>query len=1097
MNKYLPFLILILFVSCSQKTRFQLLDPDRTGIDFVNTIKESDTLHVMNFEYIYNGAGVGIADLNNDGLQDIFFTGNQVPCKVFQNRDEFKFSDITSSFPGLDNGQWYSGVTFVDINDDGWTDVYLTCTAYGVAEKRKNRFYINQGVQDDGRIDFKEMAESYGIDDESYSVQAAFFDYDRDGDLDLYLLNNFVNDRLTARYRAKVNDGTAVSNDDLYRNNGDGTFSNVTHEAGIIYEGFGLGLAMGDVNKDGYPDIYVSNDYISNDLLYINQKDGTFRNEIATYMSYQTKSSMGNDMADINNDGNPDMFTMDMLPEYYYKKKQTINGFAYIYYTNDEKFGYEHQFLRNMLHLHNGFVNGEMVPYSEVGQLTGIYQSEWSWSPLFADYDNDGDKDLLIANGYPRDMTDKDWTKYKAEVFGSVASPRHVISMVPAVKAYNYAFENNGELSFTDISGEWFDKKPSYSYGSAFVDLDNDGDLDYVVSNINDNAFVYRNNTVEKNPGGSNYIRIKLNGAEGNHGAFGAKIELWSAGGYQFQEHFLSRGYISSVDPVAHFGLKEDGKVDSLKVTWPSSGLVSVLTELQANQLVQIDETDAVPSAGESSPVNHRGSYFTRKEGVIDYVHQQDDFIDFYYAQLIIPHKFSQIGPRMQLGDLDGDGLQDIVVGATNTLPTMVFFRQGDVFKQGEVKGLSGPKEFSEAGFAILDVDLDGDNDVVALAGGYGNPDGDYLHHLYRNTNGTFMKSELPLPPFPASVVRPFDYDHDGDMDLFIGARIKPKMFPLADQSWILVNEGGSYEPEGTTGFNLGMVTDAAWSDYDGDGWEDLVITREWNSITVLKNLEGSGLQNQDIPELESMHGLWYSVTAADFDRDGDQDYIFGNLGENHRFTVSDQYPLRIYAFDLDLNGTLDPISTGYWKDQHDVMTEYPINYLDELVGQSPYFQKFKDYKSFSYTAFADMMDTSLLNRVDYHFNTNTTSSFILWNTEEGFEWEKLPRIAQFSPITRTIVDDFNHDGYPDVILAGNDHSFDIGTGYYDANKGLLLLSREGRPLSDLQTPSQSGLVLQGMVESLLYVEGDEPMIITGFNRKRAEAFSVLNQFKN
>ncbi len=555
MKKYFLLIFSIALFSCSEKPRFELLSSNHPGVTFNNIVVETDSVHVINFEYIYNGAGVGIADLNNDGLQDVIFTANQVAPKVYLNKGNFKFSDISSNFKDLDNGQWYSGVTFIDINNDGWKDVYFTCTNSKNSIENKNRFYINQGIQADGQLLFEEMAEKYGIADDSYTVHAAFFDYDLDGDLDLYLLNNFVTDRLTATYRPKITDGSAISNDELYRNNNDGTFTNVTLEAGIRFEGFGLGLALGDVNKDGFPDIYVSNDFISNDLLYINQKDGTFKNEIATYMSYQTKSSMGNDMADINNDGNPDMFTLDMMPEYYHKKKQTINGFGYVYYTNDAKLGYEHQYLRNMLHMHNGFVDGEMIPYSEVGQMLGIYNTEWSWSPLFADYDNDGDKDLIVANGYPIDMTDKDWTRYKVQVYGHIADAKHVIDAAPAVKAFNHAYENTGELKFEKISQEWFDEVPSYSYGAAFVDLDNDGDLDYVTNNLNDEAFIYKNHTVEKNKEKTNYIRIKLNGKKDNTFAYGAKVELWSGGEYQFQENFLSRGYISSVDPIIHFGL--------------------------------------------------------------------------------------------------------------------------------------------------------------------------------------------------------------------------------------------------------------------------------------------------------------------------------------------------------------------------------------------------------------------------------------------------------------------------------------------------------------------------------------------------------------
>ena len=597
-------LIILSFVvlSCSEKPRFELLDPAKTGITFNNEVLETDSVHVLNFEYIYNGAGVGIVDLNNDGLQDIIFTANQVSPRIYLNKGKFRFIDITSSFEEIDNGQWYSGILFTDINNDGWKDIYLTCTAHPEAKKRKNRFYINQGLQENGTLRFIDKAEEYGLADDSYSVHAAFLDYDNDGDLDLYLLNNFVTERLSASYRSKISDGSAVSNDDFYRNNGDGTFSNVTLEAGILFEGFGLGLAVGDVNKDGYPDLYISNDYISNDLLYINQRDGTFQNEIASLMSYQTKSSMGNDMADINNDGFPDMFTLDMMPEYYHKKKKTINGFGYIYYINDEKYAYEHQYLRNMMHLHNGMLNGEIIPYSEVGQMMGIYHSEWSWSPLFADFDNDGDKDLLIANGYPRDMTDKDWTRYKAEVFGHVADHKHVIEKCPPSKMNNYAFENEGKYRFRNNAPEWFVPVESYSYGAAFADLDNDGDLDYVTNNLNDIAFIYKNTTVERNKQKSAFLRVKLKGKTNNAMAFGAKIEIWSESFYQFQENFLSRGYISSVDPVIHFGLAGDNQIDSLKITWPTSGKVTLLSNLTVNQEIEISE------ASSSSPSKERTS---------------------------------------------------------------------------------------------------------------------------------------------------------------------------------------------------------------------------------------------------------------------------------------------------------------------------------------------------------------------------------------------------------------------------------------------------------------------------------------------------------
>jgi hypothetical protein len=740
--------------------------------------------------------------------------------------------------------------------------------------------------------------------------------------------------------------------------------------------------------------------------------------------------------------------------------------------------------------MHNGFLNGEMLPFSEVGQMEGIYQTEWSWSALFADYDNDGDKDLLITNGYPRDMTDKDWTRYKAEVFGHVADHRHVIEKCPPLKVYNYAFENEGKYLFRNKSPEWFEPVETYSYGAAFADLDNDGDLDYVINNLNDIAFVYKNKTIEKDKQSSNFLRVKLKGKKNNVMAFGAKIEIWSEGSYQFHENFLSRGYISSVDPVIHFGLAGNSQIDSLKITWPTSGKVTLLTDLKVNQEVEINEASAA-SPGIVAAAPER--FFSPENQRISYLHQQTDYIDYFYGQNILPHKFSQIGPCMQKGDLDGDGFEDLILGATNLLPTKVFLRQGEGFVETYLEGLTSDKNFSETDFAIFDVDQDGDNDVVALAGGYENTlEEEYIHYLYTNNNGVYSRSRLPIAPFSASVIRPFDADHDGDLDLFIGARIKYNMFPFASDSWILFNEKGSFSSERTKAIELGMVTDATWSDYDGDGWEDLIIAREWSAPAILKNIKGTRFEKKELPEIEEMHGLWYSVTAADFDDDGDDDYLLGNLGENHRFNVSREYPMRIYAIDLDRNGTIDPITTGYWRDKFNVMKEYPVNYFDELVGQTQYFaNKYKNYTSFSTATIDDILEDDMRSRIDNVYHIVTTSTYLLWNDEGSFRWERAVDEAQISPITKTIVRDFNNDGLPDLFMAGNDHTYDISTGYYDANKGLLLMSSDGIPLNKLLSPTESGIVLHGMVESLLYLDGDLPLIVAGINRDSVLTYSV------
>lgn len=1100
MNRLSGILTALLLSSCSGSPRFELIDSDRSGIDFQNTIEENDTLNILNFDYLYNGAGIGAGDLNNDGLTDLVFAGNLVTSGIYLNEGNLRFRDITSSFTSFSNDQWYSGVAIADVNSDGWPDVFLTSTSMSSKRVRKNRLWINNGPDEKGNLFFTEESEKYGIAGNDYSVAAAFLDFDLDGNIDLYVMNNVINQEITSAYRPKITDGTSPNNDRLYRNNGDGTFSDVSIKAGIVIEGFGTGLAVSDINKDGWPDIFVSNDMLSNDLLYINQGDGTFHNEAARYLSYQSRASKGNDIADVNNDGLPDILSLDMMPDDYQTLKRTVNGFNYLHYAGDEEFGFEHQYMRNMLHLHNGFNNDGMIPFSEIGQFAGISATDWSWSPLFADLDNDGDKDLFVTNGFPGDIRDKDWTKIKASAAGSLTTELALSEMAPRLKIPNVVFENTGNLRFVR-KDDWVKEVPSFSYGAVTADLDNDGDLDIVVNNINDKAFILKNRTVERSPGNSSFIRIKLKGSKGNSMGTGSRIEIWHNGNYQYSENYTARGYASSAEPVIHFGVADSRLIDSLRVTWPGGGKASVLENVAVNTTIEIREQDA-ENVGDYSPGKRNpgtGSLLSRLENLMDYTHGQDDFNDFALNQAIIPHKFSQIGPCMAKGDIDGDSREDIIAGSSNRQPTKVFLRKGNGFEETVFRGLTTRKQYSESDLAILDTDGDGDNDIVAVAGGYENPDeSEYRHILYENREGIFVSHNLPVPSFPASVVRPCDFDHDGDPDLFIGSRVKKGIYPYANHSWVIINKGGTYSADPDFRLNLGMVTDALWSDFDGDGWEDLVVARDWNSVVILKNNNGLSLEPLIIPGLESNHGLWYSLVSADLDLDGDMDLIAGNLGENYRFSPDDDHPLQLYAMDLEPDGTLDPVITAFYPVSGGEMTEYPVNFLDELWSQSPYFEAIiKDYNSFSRMSFSELMKENLRKRHDFTLYVNTTSSYILWNENPGISWERLPDRVQYSPLTRILAKDITNDGLPDLIMAGNDHTWDLASGYFDASKGIVLVNMTGRKGEsdqsfELMDPGRSGFVLNGMVTSLLWLEGDTSLIVAGINRSAPAVFEYI-----
>lgn len=1051
---FVGFVCLLSFLtSCNKKPKslLYLLPESHTGISFANIIDESDSFNILTEEYIYNGGGVGVADFNNDGLQDLFFTGNTVSNRLYLNKGELKFEDVTEKANLISTGTWSSGVAVADVNGDGFTDIYVCATMLPDPLKRRNLLYINQGPDAEGIPTFTEEAAAYGLDDSGYAMMAAFFDYDKDGDLDVYIL---INQRLTGvptNYRKKMEDGSSPNNDKLYRNNGDNTFTDVSSESGINIEGFGLGLAVADFNNDTWPDLYISNDFLSNDILYINNHDGTFTNSSRKYVGHQSQFSMGNDAADVNNDGLSDIVTLDMLPETNHRKKTTIGGSSYQSYINNEEYGYEYQYVRNMLHINGGLDNG--ISFSEIGQLSGIYQTEWSWSPLFADFDNDGHRDLVVTNGFPRDITDKDFAKFRASV-SKLAGPGLIVDSIPVIRIANYAFRNNGDLTFTDLSEEWGFTQPCFSNGAAFADLDNDGDLDYVINNINDPAFVYENTlyAADHRPDTVHYLKVRLRGSKGNPSGLGAKIWVVRKGETQFHDHNVYRGYLSSVDPVVHFGLGANDVVDSVRIVWPD-GKGQVLANVKADQLIELSHEEATSSA--TGNKTGAGGLLVREvsqQRGLQYVHSEDDKIDYNY-QRTLPHKFSQSGPGLAVGDINGDGLEDLVLGGSALNSTVLYLQNSQGRFTRNDRAFSDQKKMHEdMGLLLFDADGDQDLDLYVVSGSVEYPESapQYQDRLYLNDGrGRFTLAHDALPELTSSgsCVRAADFDGDGDLDLFVGGRVVPLKYPYPAKSYLLRNDGGAFtnvtsslSPELE---NIGMVTDALWSDVDNDGHADLLVTGEFMPPTLFRNT-GKEFVRVENSGLDNYRGWWNSITGADFDNDGDIDYVVGNYGLNNSYCATPEYPLEVYAKDFDNNGSVDAILACYLKESLESTKGkklYPVHFWDELIAQSPkYRQRFSSYDQYGRTTMAALMaeeDTSGIVKLEANF---MESAYVENLGNLTFKVSPLPMVAQVAPVNGMVVEDINRDGNEDLLLIGNDYGNEVFVGKMDAFTGLVLL---------------------------------------------------------
>jgi len=1079
------------------------LPPEQTGVHFSNQLFEDEQLNIITFEYFYNGAGVAIGDIDNDGLQDLFFTGNMVASKLYLNRGDMSFQDITES-AGIDTrDKWATGVSMVDLNSDGWLDIYVCFSGPYQAASRANQLYLNN---QDGT--FTEQAAALGLADEGHTTHAAFFDYDRDGDLDVYLLTNIMGRIGPNVIRPKQVQGEAASTDRLYRND-NGVFQEVSAQANILKEGYGLGVAIRDFNRDGWPDIYVSNDYLSNDLLYLNNQDGTFTDRAEQYFQHTSYSAMGNDIADINHDGLEEVIALDMLPPQNERKKLMINSINYDRHRSEILTGYTPQYMRNTLQLHQGFDQAGDPVYSEVGQLAGIHQTDWSWAALLIDLDQDSNRDLVITNGYPRDITNLDFVAYKmAELTQASYNEQmksafiEVINEIEGAYVSNYVYQNKGNLQFIDQSAEWGFTQPSYSHGAAYGDLDNDGDLDLVINNTQDPAFIFENQAQQDTT--AHYLRIKLLGSTGNTLGLGTKIHIYHDSTTQYIEHSLYRGFQSSQEPFVHYGLGASAQIDSLIIIWPDSQITRQYN-ISSNQTLTLSQNQAKTA---NAPITVRDSsehlLSVIKENLgLTYQHRESHYADFK-IQPLLPHKFSQSGPGMAIADINNDQLDDLVIGGAFNQRIQLFLQQSN--GEFEQDSISQPIKYEEdMGLLVFDANGDGWNDIYAVSGGNefeaGSPY--YRDRLYLNQqNGTFQWDSTALPPLSTSspCVAGHDIDKDGDIDLFVGGKLTPQQYPQPGRSVILENQEGKFVditedlcPELS---NIGMVNTALWSDVNNDGTRDLILAGEWMPITIFLYQDGKLINatreasyhvaNDISHALTQTVGWWNSIQGADFDRDGDTDYVLGNLGLNSPLKTSSEEPVRLYVNDFNSDGKQDAVLCHYIDSK-----EYPFHPKDDLVKQVNSLRKtLPSYTDYATATWKEIFPKDILEHATVYEVDLFESVYLENNGNLNFVLTPLPLPAQFAPIFGIETFDINGDNYRDILLTGNSFATETMTGRYDAFKGLVLLGNGLGQFNPLSI-SESGFYIPGDAKSLaILANPTQPVFISTTNDGPLYTFS-------
>jgi hypothetical protein len=1090
-----PFSFLFLFSFCGKEKQlkekksdlFNLLSSEETGISFKNALSDVQDFDVFRYRNFYNGGGVGIGDINNDGLADVFFTSNMGDNKLYLNKGNWKFEDITSKAKVAGTKMWSTGVAMADVNGDGLLDIYVCNSGNINGDNRENELFINNGD-----LTFTEKAKEFGLADKGFTTHAVFFDFDKDGDLDCYILNNSFRPIGTLGYRNLRDQRDPLGGHKLMQNN-NGHYEDISEKAGIYGSviGFGLGVTVGDVNNDNWPDMYISNDFYERDYLYINQHDGTFSEELEKYMGHLSMFSMGADMADIDNDGNLDIFSTDMLPDDDGRLKQLTAFETYDIYQQRLSTGYYHQFMRNMLQLNRGDNS-----FVEVGQMAGVDATDWSWGALMADFNNDGNKEILVCNGIFRDVTDQDYIEYmgsdeniKQAFEGKKIDFSKFVNGMSSTPLRNYLFQRDTLLHFKDISDEWGLSQPTFSNGAAYGDLDNDGDLDLVINNLNMESFVYRNEMEKIKP--ANSISINFNGEKSNRFGVGSKVKVYSEGKLSYSEHMPMRGFQSSMDYKMTIGVGKSKKIDSLIIIWPNDK-VQVKRNIDVNQKILVNQFDAV-----DIPVRKDSKIIPllKELKLSPFKHKENNYIDFNRERLIFS-MLSTEGPALAIGDINNDGLDDLFVGGAKGQSSSLIMqsRNGD-FNQLIIPAFLTDSASEDVDAIFFDADNDKDLDLYVVTGGteFSNQSSELKDHLYINKSIggkiDFVKSDdLPSISQVGSCVAASDIDHDGDVDLFVGTRVIAGYYGLSPSQYILINDGKGKFTNETDKWckelsNLGMVTDAQWSDLDKDGWEDLIIVGEWMPLTIFKNEK----QKLNLVVKENDSGWWNTLHIDDFNGDGRVDLVLGNLGWNSRFRPSKDNPIKLFVSDFDGNGSTDPIYT-YHRDGKD----FPYALRQDIIKQIPSLKKkFLYFKDYAGKNIEDIFSKDQLSKATLLNFQDPSSSILLNKGDFNFIKKNLPWQAQVSPIYSFESLDFNNDGKLDLIAGGNLFGVKPEIGRYDGLEGLLMLGDGNGGFTPLDSKT-SGIKLSGEIRKLgLLKSANGKLIAFGRNNESLKIFKT------